>query len=193
MAGIAAALMGAGRLLGEPAYLSAAMDALDFERSIYSEKLGTWPDLRDSAFSEQAMHGLCSGAPGIGLAFLFCQEQGTAAGIEPELEEDIERALEAVFGHPPLYMDYLCCGNSSAVEFLMEASLAVPERVKACQEAAGRLLGRMVRRKEQEGEYTYLPPEFRQAFAPDLLYGAAGIGYEMLRFAAPERIVPVLF
>ena len=193
MAGIAAALMGAGRLLGEPAYLSAAMDALDFERRIYSEKLGTWPDLRDSAFSEQAMHGLCSGAPGIGLAFLFCQEQGTAAGIEPKLEGDIERALEAVFRHPPLYMDYLCCGNSAAVEFLMEASLAVPERARACQEAAGRLLGWMVRRKEQEGEYMYLPPEFRQAFAPDLLYGAAGIGYEMLRFAAPERIVPVLF
>lgn len=193
MAGIAAAMLGAGRLLDEPSYLTAAADALKFEHGVYSDELGTWPDLRASSFSSDAMHGLCSGAPGIGLALLFCRKQGPPTDCETQLEEDIRRALEAVLYHPPLYMDHLCCGNSAAVEFLLEASLAVPGQAQACREAAGQLLGRMLRRKKEKGDYTYFPPDLRQVFSPELMYGAAGIGYEMLRYAAPERIIPVLF
>ncbi len=193
MAGIAAALLSAGRLLNEPSYIMTAAAALEFEHGVYSDEIGTWPDLRSSSFSSNAMHGLCSGAPGIGLALLFCRKQGTPSGCETRLEEDIRRALEAALRLPPLYVDHLCCGNSAAVEFLLEASLAVPGQEQACREAAARLLGRMLRRKEEKGDYTYFPPYFRRAFAPELLYGAAGIGYEMLRYVAPERIVPILF
>ena len=62
MAGIAAALSWAGKLLGDARCMEAAAAALEFEHGIYSERLGTWPDLRASPVASSAMHGLCSGS-----------------------------------------------------------------------------------------------------------------------------------
>ncbi len=195
MAGIAAALLGAARALEDNTYVPAAADALTYEHRTYSEKLGTWPDLRKSSVVSHAMHGLCSGAPGIGLALLYCGKMGTALPTVNRvwLEEDISRALEACLHHQPLFRDHLCCGNSSAAAFYLGASQAVADKQSICREAAGILLAKMKKRKDLEGGYTYLPSTFRQFFTPDLFYGGAGIGYEMLQFAKPEQIIPILF
>lgn len=61
MAGIAVALMSAAHILGNPKCAEAASAALEFEHSVYSSKLKTWPDLRASSAPLSAMHGLCSG------------------------------------------------------------------------------------------------------------------------------------
>ena len=95
---------------------AAAEAALAFEHGIYSEKLGTWPDLRSSPVVSKAMHGLCSGAPGIGQALLCCRRNGLCS---PQLDEDLERARSCCIGREPLFRDHLCCGNLSAVDFLL--------------------------------------------------------------------------
>ena len=58
---------------------------------------------------------------------------------------------------------------------------------------AGRLLAFMKRRKDAEGGYRYLPAAFRQVACPDLLYGAAGMGYELIRYAYPSMLHQILF
>lgn len=182
MAGIAAALSGAARILDDGQCRKAAEAALAFEHGIYSEKLGTWPDLRSSPVVSKAMHGLCSGAPGIGQALLCCRRNGLCS---PQLDEDLERARSCCIGREPLFRDHLCCGNLSAVDFL----LTLPD----CRQHAGRLLAFMKRRKDAEGGYRYLPAAFRQVACPDLLYGAAGMGYELIRYAYPSMLHQILF
>ena len=51
----------------------------------------------------------------------------------------------------------------------------------------------MKRRKDAEGGYRYLPVAFRQVACPDLLYGAAGMGYELIRYAYPSMLHQILF
>lgn len=182
MAGIAAALARAGKLLGDGRCMEAAKAALEFEHGIYSEKLGTWPDLRSSPVPMRAMHGLCSGAPGIGLALLACRESGLGSA---ELDTDLERAKRCCLDRRPLYRDHLCCGNSASVDFL----LTLPDG----REHAGRLLAFMLERAEAKGGFNYLPEGARSAPAPELFYGAAGVGYELLRYALPGRFPGLLF
>ena len=184
MAGIAAALLGAARILGEERYLAAARDALGFEHAAYCDRLGTWPDLRSSPRPTRAMHGLCSGAPGVGLALLRCRSElrRMRSAIDPTLGEDIKRAIGACLARPPLFRDHLCCGNSAAADLLLETGRS------DCRKAAGALMGTAARRG-----WRLLPPHVRQSFCPDLWYGVAGVGYEPLRLADPEGVRPVLF
>ena len=71
------------------------------------------------------------------------------------------------------------------VEFL----LTLP----GCREQAGRLLAFMKARKDGSGGYRYMPENFRKVLCPDLFFGAAGIGFELLRYARPDLLTPVLF
>ena len=131
------------------------------------------------------MHGICSGAPGIGLALLWCRthQYALTAQLRQTLEHDIARAAHTCLQHEPLYRDHVCCGNCAAIEFL----LAWP----GGYDAAGRLLTYVVSRKRHSGSYNYFPAGFRQVPSPELFHGASGSGYELLRYAKPDTIVPL--
>ncbi len=183
MAGIGAALCKAGTLLDAPRYFKAAADAFDHEHRIFSEKLGAWPDLRELP-ADYAMHGYCSGAPGIGLMLLSVRDQKDRCCAEYEC--DLGRAINAALSHPLLYRDHLCCGNSAAVDFLTELyAVTEDQRYK---EAASALLSKMTRRKNMRGGFSFMPPERRPHMTANLFYGSSGVGYEFLRFARPDVI-----
>ena len=75
-----------------------------------------------------------------------------------------------------------CMEQSSAVDFLLEAG-AILKREELTQ--AGRMmLSRMAKRRE--GDYAYLPQTYKGAFTPTLFYGAAGVGYVLLRAIRQE-------
>lgn len=186
IAGIGASLQMAGAILHREDCLLAAREALEWEHMIYSEKLKTWPDFRESSLGEYAMHGYCSGAPGVGLAMLLYGEWGEKGTPR---QENLERARAACRQFPIQQRDHLCCGNSAAVEFLMETGRRLNQTKDV--RAAGVRLTDMVARKEQLGQFCYLPPSYRDHFEPSLFYGAAGVGYELLRWA-DERLPSVL-
>lgn len=177
MAGIGLALVKAYGLLGDARYLDAARDAFAWEHGVYSENLGTWPDLRTPG-APRAMHGYCSGAPGIGLALLGCAEYSP---LLPNHAEDLDRALHACLTIPIQFRDHLCCGNGAAVDFLLEAGSRLNR--DDLTQAARHLLSRMAQRKG--GDYAYMPQTYQPAFSPSLFYGAAGVGYELLRAIHP--------
>ena len=180
--GVASALYLAGHRLRRPELVDAAMAGFDFEREVYSPKLGAWPDRRGAEVTDAYMTGYCSGAPGIGLNALETAYDGSDAILE--------RALESVLKEPILHKDFLCCGNSAVVEFLLQTGIRKnrPETVLL----ARRRMARIVRRADRNGTYHCVPRSLNDVFSPGLFYGVAGIGYEMLRLSAPDRIENVL-
>ena len=178
MAGIGLALLKAYRFLDDTRLLDAAKDAFAWEHDIYSDRLTNWPDLRKPG-TPGTMHGCCSGAPGIGLALLACMDY---RDVLPHWQEDLNRALDACLTTPLMFRDHLCCGNSSAVDFLLEAGAALKR--KDLTQSARMLLSRMAKRRD--GDYAYLPPAYKPAFTPTLFYGAAGVGYVLLRTIRQE-------
>ncbi|MGN0595923.1 MAG: type 2 lanthipeptide synthetase LanM [Ruminiclostridium sp.] len=181
MAGIGAALMAAWELMGDDRLLSAAQDTFLFEYEIYSEQKGAWPDRRPAS-GGRTMHGYCSGAPGIGLALLGCNNQKDNI---PYYNENMERAINACLNRKMLMKDHICCGNGSAAEFLISAGNALGRAELPL--AAGEILGGIKR-----NGYRYFPPEYTAAFRPSLFHGAAGTGAVMLRFAYSDLPSPLL-
>jgi lantibiotic modifying enzyme len=180
--GVSAALYSAGKRLNRDDFCQLAADGLRFERRIYSESLSAWPDLRKARRSTNYMTGYCSGAPGIGLNALH-------AGYE-HADWMIEHAIESVREEPLQYKDYLCCGNSAAVEFLLEAG-RIMNRPDLVQEANARMT-MVIARAENDGHYHCVSRSLTNVYSPSLFYGTAGIGYEILRLAYPDRFEPVL-
>ena len=181
-AGIAEALYAAAGVLGNEKYAAAAAEALDFERAVYEkycEKFGTWADLR-SYPPEGIMHGYCSGAPGIGIM----TERIRRAGFDSENIQKLARyARDSVDRIHPGSRDHLCCGNSAIVEYYLSTGR---------REDAGRVLAAMAERRKKEGEYRFMAYQFNNSMTPSLFYGISGAGYEMLRYACPDRIFSVL-
>ncbi|MBQ9057852.1 MAG: hypothetical protein IJ125_01560, partial [Atopobiaceae bacterium] len=140
------------------------------------EKLDTWPDLRKSPVSSKIMHGICSGAPGIGLAALAVL-RASADGQERALADELlARADHACSTLPLNHRDTLCCGNGSLVEYLL---------TRGGSNEAGRVLAGMVARMREVGQYVFVHRGVRLSDEPDLLNGLAGVGHELLRFADP--------
>ena len=166
----------------------AALDALNYEEQTYSEKLGTWPDNRFWP-AQSYMHGYCSGAPGIGIMIqtvqdgIFGQEPDIACRFSKICSKCADLAEKAVDSLPLLYRDHLCCGNSAIAEYYLATGK---------KEDAGKILHSMFLRKEKTGTYTITHPGYRNRSDLSLFYGLTGIGYEMLRYAFPERVFSII-
>lgn len=179
LAGIAEALFAAGQVLREEKYIRAAEDAIRFELEVYSEKIHTWHDLRTYP-PVGYMHGYCSGAPGIGIMLERIRKMGYES---EELEKCTIFARKSIDRLPLNARDHLCCGNSAVAEYYMTAGRF---------DETGRVLSAMRERSLKAGKYRYMGYDFHNGVTASLFYGASGIGYEMLRYACPEKIISVI-
>jgi len=182
LAGIARAFYDAYAMLGDERDLETARELMEQEHFLYNENLKTWPDFRETARPVMAMHGYCSGAPGMGLMLLGIKEKDL-----PYWQEDMERVIHACTTWPLLDRDHLCCGNAAVVNFLFSAGDQL-KRPELTQKGLA-ILEAMRVRKNAVGFYTYFSQDVEPFFLPSLFYGAAGIGYTMLRAAKREGIM----
>lgn len=180
--GVASALLKASDKLGRDDLKSAAMAGFEFEKDIYSPKLRAWPDMRDHQKTDNYLSGYCSGASGIGLDALRNKYEGS--------DRIIELALDSVMKEPIQEKDFLCCGNCAIIEFLLSAGTETGREELPAE--ARRRMSHVIARADKRGYYSCLSKTIESIISPSLFYGVAGIGYEMLRLAAPERIESVL-
>lgn len=173
--GIASALLLAARRFGRADFREAAEAGMSFEKRIYSPTMHAWPDLRRGRKTDSHMCGYCSGAPGIGINALNTRYACS--------DQVVKQALASVRQEELLEKDILCCGNCSIIEFLLQAGYA---------DEANHRMERVIRRAGKNGGFRYYSASLTQVFSPNLLFGAAGIGYELLRLFDPEGIEPVL-
>jgi type 2 lantibiotic biosynthesis protein LanM len=189
-AGIAWALLQVAALTGECRFLHGALDALAYERSHFSPEFDNWPDLREpeelgaAGEGEQArfMTAWCHGAPGIGLARLSMLPHVDTAACCSEIEAAVRSTLATGFGHN----FSLCHGDLGNLEFLFEASQKLGLRGLA--EQVERRAAILLASIEDRGWICGVPLGVE---TPGLMTGLAGIGYGLLRLAAPARVPSV--
>ncbi len=190
-AGMAWALLELAALTGEDRFRAAALNALEYERSLFSPAEGNWPDLRDCRASGLAAEkdspnfsmAWCHGAPGIGLARLLCQRHLDNSYIQSEIDAALKTTLTLGFG----YNHSLCHGELGNLELLLEAGLASGGPLPMCE--VNRIAGVILASIDQHGWVCGNPLGVE---SPGLMTGLAGIGYGLLRLAQPATVPSVL-
>lgn len=190
-AGIAWALLELSSMTGEQRFRTAALEAIIYERSLFNPDIGNWPDLRnlaDTVLSEkdnhhQCMTAWCHGAPGIGLARLQCLPNLNDHEIKAEIDTAINTTLANGFGRN----HSLCHGDLGNLELLLQASLTLGS--SQWKTEVERLTAIILESIEQHG---WLGGVLVGVETPGLMIGLAGIGYELLRLAEPDRVPSIL-
>lgn len=183
VAGIAYALLRLHALVGREELRQAALEGLEFERRFYLPDRRNWRDLRHREV--RTMTSYCHGAPGIALGRLAISPLVDDAAVA----EEIAIGLETTRRHGMGDFDFLCCGAMGRAEVLLRASEALGD--PALRAAAEELAVQVLDRAERTRRFAWQPLN-QDVFDPTLYCGAAGIGYTLLRLAAPHSIPSLL-
>ncbi len=178
-AGISAALLLLFRMTGDRAFLESAQAGMQHERDHIHPVERQWPNLQEDSGRVAFMTGWCAGAPGVGLSRLIAQ---SAAGSNPEIESEIDDAVNATLRHLNGHAHHLCCGESGRIAFLNRASQALhrDDLKRAAIDAAGCMLDQF----DRHGFWRL--QEFSERMVmPDILGGAPGVGLTMLSLFQP--------
>lgn len=180
-AGVAWALLEAARWLGEPRYAELAREALDYERSLFDPAQPAWRDVRAGIDDPYLACAWCHGAVGIGLARLASRE------LDPVRGGEIDAALAAARRRGFGTSHSLCHGDLGSIELLLTGArvLGRPELRAEAQRRAADVLASI-----RTGGWVCGVPLGTPT--PSLLVGLAGIGYGLLRVAAPDTVPSVL-
>lgn len=179
VAGVGLALASAYSVIRSDELLYAYKDAFELEDKMFSEKLNNWPDFRKSPVADSSINGYCSGAPGIGSAYIsLCK-----INIH-DYENMLELAIDSVLSSNMHTRDHYCCGNASTIEFLFDAGKLLG-RKDLIYEAHDRL-ERVCRIKAQKGEFSFMTSKYLNYSPLGLLEGISGLGHVLLKADNPE-------
>ena len=121
--GTLAALAHLHKQTGEERFLSSAKLALAYERNLFDETVGNWPDLRDLTTAVDAknfMTSWCHGAPGIGLSRLsICSTKLWDEYCIEELQHASKATYEMLKTNSG-GTDHICCGTIGLIVALQE-------------------------------------------------------------------------
>lgn len=196
-AGIALNLLRLAAVSKEERFRQTALEAMAYERSLFSSEQGNWPDLRETpatstdANSPQAtekqapsyMTAWCHGAVGIGLARLASLPYNDDVATREEIKAAVQTTLTRGFGRN----HSLCHGDMGSLEFLLTAAQLLPNAY--AKKEIEHLQGSLLENMKAEGWRSGVPMSIE---TPSLMIGLAGTGYALLRQIAPEQIPAVL-
>ncbi len=182
-AGIAWALLALAGATGEARFREAGLASLAYERSLFSPGAGNWPDLREGEAPGSFICAWCQGAPGIGLSRLAMLPYLDTPEARAEVETAVRTTLAVGFGRN----HSLCHGDLGNLELV---ALAGRMGVGSARADEVERLGAMVLQGiQRHGRLCGVPLGVE---TPGLMSGLAGIGYGLLRLAAPDRVPSVL-
>lgn len=199
-AGIALSLLKLTEISGEERFRQTALAALAYDRSLFVPAQHNWADLRTFQAlspaskqsnetsvepSQKCLVAWCHGAPGIGLGRLGILKQ---LGLDDTTtREEIDIALDTTIKEGLVGNHSLCHGVLGNVELLLTAArlLNRPEDHEQLERATALIVGSI----DAYGWITGVPLGVE---TPGLMTGLAGIGYELLRLAEPDRVPSVL-
>ncbi|MGI5214101.1 type 2 lanthipeptide synthetase LanM family protein [Plantactinospora sp. CA-290183] len=189
-AGIAVALARLDRATASVRHRETVRAALRFENTLFDPALGNWRDERPFVPAEENMVAWCHGAGGVGLARADLLDYLPEAGTRRDLATAVDAVRRTgITGHSGagLGNHSSCHGDLGNVETLL---------VAACRTGDAGLFARARRAGSSvladltsSGVRCGVPKGLE---TPGLFPGLAGVGYGLLRLAAPERIPSLL-
>jgi len=191
VAGCVLSLLVLADISGDQRFYTLAQDALKYERGLFSVVEQNWPDLRMPEGEIQKpdraelpyMVSWCHGAPGIGLGRLAGLRYMDDACVRAEIRSAMETTIKHGFG----FNHSLCHGDGGNLDVVLLASQMLPDpQYRSELEHFGSLLLDSI---EVDGWLPGIPLSIE---TPGFMTGLAGIGYELLRLAAPEHVPSVL-
>ena len=185
--GIALALFKAHEIIGKADYRRIALLALDYERGQFLETENNWKDLRDDLGHQAHGHSCavawCNGAPGIGLSRLAMLRHNDSSRVRQEIDLSLKTTLHVGFG-----MNHsLCHGDLGNLDLLLKAVELMPDSELVVKK---KLLSTAI--LDSMEKYGWVSGISRGVETPGLMLGLAGIGYQMLRLYAPEKVPSAL-
>lgn len=174
--GIAYALARLATAADDPRYAEAALEALDYESTLYAPSRTNWAK---SPRRRRYQDMWCHGRTGMALARIGIGELFDDA----QLLSDATEALSATAAAEPSTVDHVCCGNFGRAEALLVASRRASGDLADATELAGRCLAR----REDEGTLA-LPGHARSFANPTFFNGVSGVAYTLLRLRDPDSL-----
>ncbi|MEY8348873.1 type 2 lanthipeptide synthetase LanM family protein [Bacillus cereus] len=186
-AGMAWALAELYTVTNDEQFLNYSKQAIAYERTMFMPDEGNWSDLRYR--EERKRLGIvnpvqwCHGAAGIALGRLMTLPHWNDTKMEEEIRIAIETTLRDGFGGSHCQ----CHGDFGNLEVLLVASdiLDKPDLYKN----AVKIGTEIVHEVNETGWCCGIP---QNEDTPSLMLGLSGIGYGLLRLAAPQKVPPVL-
>lgn len=192
--GAAGVAWAAAELFGATAderYATLVNALVTYEQSLFVPDWENWRDLRtlgttdaSQPMIDREVMAWCHGAPGIGLARL-CTSPHVAT---PRIHEDIELALSTTRRFGWHTNQGLCHGSLGNAELLVVAAERL-RRPELLQEAR-RWGATVLQERQTSGQWNC--GVSASVDTPGLMTGLAGIGYQLLRLAAPSVTPSVL-
>lgn len=179
--GIAWALLALADATGEARFREAGMAALAYERSLYSPEAKNWPDLREGEGPGSFICAWCHGAAGVGLSRLAVLPYLDDAEVRGEIDAALDTTVATGFGRN----HSLCHGDLGNLDLLVLGGRLGMDR-GAEVERLGAVIVESIRR---HGWLCGVPLGVE---TPGLMAGLAGIGYGLLRVAAPDAVPSIL-
>ncbi|MEU8043929.1 type 2 lanthipeptide synthetase LanM [Micromonospora echinofusca] len=179
-AGMATALFELWSVTGVERYAEAGRRALEFDRSLFDPASGNWADLRRPGLLSNAW---CHGAPGIGLSRVRIRRALSRRPLPQVdgLDAEIAVALRTTFAHGFGRNHSLCHGDLG--------NLDLPLLAGADPAAVGAVVDGVLRDVAVHGWRCANPAGLD---SPELMTGLAGIGYQLMRLAEPQRVPSLL-
>jgi type 2 lantibiotic biosynthesis protein LanM len=190
-AGMALSLLKLATVSRQDRFRQGACAAMAYERQLFSPERQNWPDLRDivtmgidpallpGVEETRFMATWCHGAPGIGLGRLASLPYYDDRMIHEEIAAALQTTLKEGFG----LNHSLCHGDLGNLETILTAAQVLGDA--EYQAHVERLAAMILESIETRGWLTGIPMGVE---TPGLLTGISGIGYELLRLGAPERV-----
>ena len=182
-AGIALALLRLYGRTGDTRFRDAALQGIEYERSLFDASEENWPDLRvdpsgiDAGEGRHFMLAWCHGAPGIGLARIAGLPWLDDEEVRREIDVAVRATLAGGFGEN----HSLCHGDVGNLELLFAAARLHGDA--ALEERAWRIAGGVADSIRERGWLFGLPGNIE---TPGLMAGLAGIGFGLGRLARPD-------
>jgi lantibiotic modifying enzyme len=191
---MALALLELANHTGDTAFLDAARAGFSYEDALFDSEAGNWPDFRERPFDTVGAPGFmiawCNGAPGIALSRLRARD------LDPQRHPDHTRYATAALAttlaevrrrRPLVDWDATYChGVAGLIDTLWTGGhlLGREDLLESARSATFRLARHSV---------TELRSGAPGGTAnPSLMLGTAGIGYQLLRIAAPGQVPSAL-
>ena len=167
------------------------MRAMAYERSVFDNKNGNWPDFRTNNEPYEFMLSWCHGAPGI---LLSRQVLSAAQLADDQTASEIgiarattTRALDSILANSQATAAHLCCGVLGLTSLLRVDAQASGNSI---QPQVARAESAVIQQAKAAGGYSFFSVDTGSLTLPGLFTGKSGVALALLEAAVGQLWMP---